>query len=58
VGFRVQWRPVQRHPVQQHPVPVPVPVRLWAVVDLLERVPESGRHRPEWAVVPDRGYSW
>ena len=36
-----------------------VQLRLWrrAVVDLVERIPESGRHRPERAVVPDLGYS-
>jgi hypothetical protein len=35
----------------------PVPVQLWGVVDLVERVPKSGGHHPERAVVPDRGYS-
>jgi hypothetical protein len=45
------------------PVPVPVPVQAQAqvelrgVVDPVERIPESTRHHPERAVVPDRGYS-
>jgi hypothetical protein len=34
-----------------------VPVQLRGVVDPVERVPESARHHPERAVVPDRGYS-
>jgi hypothetical protein len=32
-------------------------LQLWGVVDLVERVPKSGGHHPERAVVPDRGYS-
>jgi hypothetical protein len=34
-----------------------VQVQLRGVVDLVERVPKSGGHHPERAVVPDRGYS-
>jgi hypothetical protein len=51
VGERL--RPVQ----VQVQVQQPLPTQLWGVVDPVERVPKSGGHHPERAVVPDRGYS-
>jgi hypothetical protein len=41
----------------QNPLPTPAQLQLWGVVDPVERVPKSGGHHPERAVVPDRGYS-
>jgi hypothetical protein len=35
----------------QNPLPTQAQLQLWGVVDLVERVPKSGGHHPERAVV-------